>query len=97
MSKSDEELLDFDQARLADWDSERAKRALEGGDGAIYRNHLAIAQWIDDWARNLEGGELRESPTEFNEGFIKGIRELAAHLRQTDLLPDGILLRENGY
>lgn len=96
MAKSDEELLDFDKDRLADWNPNRAAEAMQGAHGDIYRNHLAIAQWIDGWAERLEEGEFREDPSKFNEGFLHGIRDIAAHLRQTDLLPEGVLLHEDG-
>ncbi|MFJ5638657.1 hypothetical protein [Streptomyces sp. NPDC093223] len=93
MDMSDEQLLDFDKERLADWNEERAARALAGEDGALYRNHLAIAQWIDGWVERMAPDVSDASSPEFERGYIQGIREVAAHLRQTDLLPDGIILK----
>ncbi|MDT0409945.1 MULTISPECIES: hypothetical protein [Streptomyces] len=95
MEQSDERLLDFDKDRLADWNPERAQEALRGDDAAIYRNHLAIAQWIDGWAERLEEDSPLASEAAYQNGYINGIREIAAHLRQTDLLPEGVLLEGN--
>lgn len=93
MDQSDEQLLNFDTNRLADWRPETAERALAGEHGSLYRNHLAIAHWIDGFAENLESDE----PTEYNEGYVQGIREIAAHLRQADLLPTGVLFENRRF
>jgi hypothetical protein len=45
---SDDELLEFDRSRLADWEEDRARRLLVE-QPELYRNHLAIA-------RGLQGG-----------------------------------------
>ncbi|XUM01232.1 hypothetical protein ACQ86F_31630 [Streptomyces venezuelae ATCC 10712] len=95
MEKTDEQLLDFDKSRLADWKPERSAEALAGEHGALYRNHLEIAQWIDGWVERMEEGDQTMSDPKFQEGFVQGVREIAAHLRQTDLLPDGVLLKDN--
>ncbi|MFI7315150.1 hypothetical protein [Streptomyces hygroscopicus] len=92
MAKSDEELLDFDKMRLADWSAKRAQEALNGENADLYRNHLAIALWIDGWAERLGANDVQDP--KYNAGYIKGIREIAAHLRQTDLLPGGALLAD---
>jgi hypothetical protein len=94
MEKTDEQLLDFDKSRLADWNPERADAALAGEHGALYRNHLEIAQWIDGWVERMEEGREAASAPEFQDGFVQGVREIAAHLRQTDLLPDGVILKD---
>ncbi|MEU9557985.1 hypothetical protein [Streptomyces fumanus] len=93
MEKTDEQLLDFDKDRLADWNPERAADALAGEFGALYRNHLEIAQWIDGWIENM-GERQTNSNAKYQEGFVQGLREVAAHLRQTDLLPGGVLLED---
>jgi hypothetical protein len=95
MDITDEQLLDFDKERLAHWRPEDAERVLAGDDADLYRNHLAIAKWIDGYAERLEDGEFAEKPTEFNRGYVKGIREIAAHLRQADLMPEGLLIKEH--
>ena len=92
---SDEELLDFDKSRLADWDGKRAAEALEQMP-ELYRNHLTVAKWIDYWREDVEeqtesGISLRGD--EFHKGMVQALRDIAAHLRQTDLLPTGILYK----
>ncbi|WEH40791.1 hypothetical protein [Streptomyces sp. AM 2-1-1] len=93
MAISDEQLLNFDKERLAHWDEGRAEHTLAGEHGAIYRNHLEIAHWIDDWVENMERNDVGHRTPEQTEGFIKGVREIAANLRQADLVPNGILLQ----
>lgn len=87
----DDELLNFDRSRLAHAEeTDFAGLLVEHGD--LYRNHLAIAKWIDRWREGMEGGMIE--PSEFQDGFRRGIADIAAHLRQGDLLPDGILLTQ---
>jgi len=88
---NDDELLDFDHGRLADWDEERAQRLLvEQPD--LYRNHLAIAKWIDQWRERMTRQAALSG--EWAEGFDQGVGNIAAHLRQGDLVPGGDLLRQ---
>lgn len=95
MATTDEQLLDFDKNRLAHWNPADAEQALAGEQADLYRNHLTIALWIDGVAEQFEEGEFAENPTDFNSGYLEGIRTIAAHLRQADLLPTGVLLQ--GY
>ncbi|WP_237295674.1 hypothetical protein [Streptomyces violaceoruber] len=90
---SDEHLLDFDKERLEHWDGEHAARLLQGSDAAMYRNHLEIAQWIDGWVDEMEASASANLNPEHEKGVITGVRAIAAHLRQADLLPDGVLLQ----
>ncbi|WP_149264373.1 hypothetical protein [Actinomadura sp. K4S16] len=90
---SDENLLDFDTNRLANWDEQHARRLLAGDDAVLYRNHLAIAKWIDGWAETL-GKDNDEDPDSYSAGFEKGVREIAAHLRQGDYVPGGAFMLE---
>lgn len=94
MERTDEQLLDFDTTDLANWNLQAATAALAGEHGSLYRNHLAVAEWIASWSQNLRDGEFLENPSEFNEGFTRALAEVAAHLRQADLLPGGVLLGE---
>ncbi|TXL91591.1 hypothetical protein [Streptomyces sp. IB2014 016-6] len=94
MAMNDEQLLNFDKERLAHWDEERAARALSGANSAIYRNHLEIAQWIDGWIERMEEGDVGRRTPEHQSGLVAGVREIAAHLRQADFVPDGDLLRD---
>ncbi|MEU0236772.1 hypothetical protein ABZ234_03710 [Nocardiopsis sp. NPDC006198] len=83
MRHSDEELLDFDKERLAAWEPKRVENVLIGEDGDLYRNHLVIAKWLDQWAEGL--------PEEGDEDYRQALREVGAHLRQADLVPGGVL------
>lgn len=82
---SDEELLDFDTGTLEDWDEERARAALDGEDGALYRNHLHMALRLDQWAR----AESRRTDTHprYRAGYVQALEDVAAFLRQTYYLP----------
>ena len=92
MALTDEELLDFDSERLADFDPARAEQQLRDHPH-IFRNHLRIGRWVQQWADRLEesppGGDVG-----FDAGYVQALREVAAHLRQGDLLPDEVLLAE---
>jgi hypothetical protein len=91
MAFSDDELLDFDASRMSGWEGTDAADLLRRHPD-LYRNHLTIAKWMDHW-----NGRMANDPTldgEFQEGFAAGVRDLAAHLRQGDLLPDGVIYRE---
>jgi hypothetical protein len=96
MQLTDQELLDFDQRRLADFKLKRAQSTLAGKHGDTYRVQLLDALWIDGWRERLM--EDKESPTahpaEWYDGAEFAFREIAAHLRQGDLLPGGILYEE---
>ncbi|RSN64512.1 hypothetical protein [Actinomadura sp. WAC 06369] len=85
MSYSDDELLDFDKSKLDHWDEGRARANLAGPHAVLYRNHLAIGKWIDQWLAN--GRPTPPAQEEFIKGYDRGVREVAAHLRQGDLLP----------
>jgi hypothetical protein len=90
---TDEALLDFDHKRLAHFDAREARRTLtEQRD--VFRAQLVAARWIDGWRERM--ADRSESPThlrspEYDEGYHDALREVAAHLRQGDLIPGGIL------
>jgi hypothetical protein len=81
---SDRELLNFDTDELAHWDDEEAERNLTQHP-EVFRSHLLIARWLDDWAANLGRGDAE---------FAQALREVGAHLRQGDLLPGGAIHQE---
>ncbi|PNG20734.1 hypothetical protein [Streptomyces cahuitamycinicus] len=85
MQRPDEELLDFDTGELEDWDEERARAALDGEHGTLYRNHLDIALHLDQRAE----AESRRTDTDarYKAGFTQALRDTAAFLRQTYYLP----------
>ncbi len=89
MAELDEDqLLDFDRARLADWDGARAQRLLVE-QPELYRNHLAIARGLQGWAERLEA-----DPSEGDDDFVRAICEIAAHLRQGDFIPGAAMYEE---
>lgn len=90
---TDDQLLDFDHSRLAHFDLEEARSTLARL-GDVYRAQLVAARWIDGWRDRME--RRGESPThlrseDYDAGFDQALREVAAHLRQGDLVPGGIL------
>ena len=85
------DLFDFDTERLADYDPARVREALREHP-AVYVNHLQVAQWIQGWAERLEEGS---NQIHDHTQFAKALREVSAHLRQADLVPDGPLLKEH--
>jgi hypothetical protein len=89
---TDEALLDFDKSRMANWDDARAAGLL-AGQRDLYRNHLVVARWICGWADRMEEDQ-DAGPPERLESFVLALREVAAHLRQGDLVPGGILYED---
>jgi hypothetical protein len=85
----DEVLLDFDTSRLANWDAARAAQLLEE-QPELYRNHLVAARWISGYGDRIEEDE-EDEPAEQRNGYVAALRDLAAHLRQGDLVPGGVL------
>lgn len=85
MQRPDEELLDFDTGELEDWDEERARAALDGDHGTLYRNHLHIALHLVQWAE-AESGRT-DTDARYKAGYTQALRDMAAFLRQTYYLP----------
>jgi len=90
MPLTDDDLFDFDQSRHADFDAGAARRRL-GEQGGAYRPQLVAALWIDGWRERMEEGVGSMQSEDWHEGFNYAMREIAAHLRQGDLIPGGIL------
>ncbi len=88
---SDDDLLKFDRARLADADRLDEQALLEQH-GDLYRNHLAIALWVSGWRERL--AESRQPRTGDFNGEDYALGEIAAHLRQGDFLPGGAFLND---
>lgn len=86
MALTDNELFDFDKSRI-EWSEEEARNALQEHP-ELYRNHLIIAKWIDGWVSRLP--KATPSEAEYWRGFEQALREVAANLRQCDLLPGGV-------
>nr|WP_205615452.1 hypothetical protein [Streptomyces harenosi] len=77
--------MDFDTSDLEDWDEERARTALDGVQGPLYRNHLRMAVKLDEWA----AAERRRTDTDarYKAGYVQALEDMAAFLRQTYFLP----------
>jgi hypothetical protein len=84
---ADEELLNFDTSTLEDWNQARVRAALNGQDGALYRNHLHIAQHLDRWA--TAESRRTDTDTRYKAGYVQALADMAAFLRQTYYLPEG--------
>ncbi len=80
---TDRELFEFDKSCLACWDPARACVALRD-EGALYRNHLLVARWLEDYADRLADDHE-------HDGYVLGVRDICAHLRQADFVPGGVL------
>jgi hypothetical protein len=96
MALTDEELFDFDRKRLDGYQEKWVNEVLETMPD-LYRNHLTVAKWIDHWREGLE--EAATSPTaggfeDHYKGMVEVLLEIAAHLRQADLVPGGILYED---
>jgi hypothetical protein len=91
MALTDDELLDFDEKRLAEYDPVKVERALaEHGDA--FRYQLVAARQIEQWA-DADDASM-SSPTadaKWIDGHRSALRDVAAHLRQGDHLPGGAL------
>jgi hypothetical protein len=85
--QTDDELLAFDTGDLEDWDEERARAALGGKYGSVYRNHLCIALHLDSWAE--AEGRRTDVDARYGAGYRQALRDMAAFLRQTYYLPPG--------
>ena len=79
IDRSDEALLDFD-AEALEFDIGHA-RALLREHPTTYRNHLAIAKFIEGWIERITNDA---KPGRFNEGFIEALLEMSDHLRAGD-------------
>lgn len=97
MPLTDEDLFAFDHDELANFDLAKAQRTLEEQPEA-YRAQLVAALWIDGWRERIALHEKSSSITGHDETWLEGFdyaaREMAAHLRQGDLLPGGVLHHE---
>lgn len=86
MPPPDQDLLDFDTSALEDWDEQRARAALDGENGSLYRNHLRMAVHLDQWAK-AESGRT-DTDARYTAGYVQALEDVAAFLRQTYYLPE---------
>lgn len=90
MALTDDELLDFDHDRLAHFNLGDARQQLAESRDA-FRSQLVAARWLDGWRERMgEDASLTHS-ADWQDGFNSALREVAAHLRQGDLIPGGVL------
>jgi hypothetical protein len=89
---TDNELLDFDLKRLGGLTREPRSILEEHGDA--YRNQLVAARWIERWAEGLEGPRPDRPADRYFDGMAEALRDVAAHLRQGDLLPGGVVYED---
>lgn len=77
------------------WTRGDAEKALEAH-GEVYRAQLVAAHFAERWCVEQLAHE-RETPTgrsaDYLAGFEEALRDMAAHLRKGDLLPEGVLYR----
>ncbi|MER6144672.1 hypothetical protein ABT174_32285 [Streptomyces sparsogenes] len=78
-------MLAFDTSDLEDWDEHRARAALGGRHGALYRNHLLIALHLDSWAQ--AEGRRTDVDAHYKAQYRQALQDVAAFLRQTYYLP----------
>jgi hypothetical protein len=94
----DNALLDFQTSNLYGAEPGDPRRLLhEHGD--LYRVHLVAARWFEGWLERRRGDGAKAIPgarhsDEHEAGFEEAIRDVVAHLRQGDLLPGGLLYRD---
>jgi hypothetical protein len=87
---TDDDLLEFDRAHFAHWNEDTVRRLLVEHP-QLFRDHLAIAKWIDHWSERMQADPGLSD--DYHQGFVAGIREIAKHLRLGDLVPGGSLMR----
>ena len=91
---TDDDLLRFDYGRLAGhWTQADGKKALAEY-GETYRAQLVAAHFAESLCEGMLNKPGATFSTDYLEGFEHGLRDMTAHLRQGDLLPGGILYRE---
>ncbi len=87
---TDDELLDFDASDYADYDESRARKALAEHRDA-YRAQLVAARWLDGWRERLAERPSSFSSEEAETAFSDALANIAAYMRQGDLIPGGAL------
>ena len=84
-----DELFAFDASDYADYDEGRARKALAEQRDA-YRPQLVAARWIDGWRERLAERPSFSSKEE-EAAYCEALANVAAYLRQGDLIPGGAL------
>ena len=89
----DEDLLDFDESELTIHEPGRSRRLLDEH-GEVYRAQLVAARHLVMWADRIENRPAYGVDERHLRGFMNGLLEVAAHLRQGDYLPGGRLYED---
>ncbi len=87
MTLSDDDLLAFDHAGMADSTPEQALRLLRE-QPELYRNHLVQARTLDGWAERMFDVKDQMDEERFR-GWQDALENVAAFLRQGYFLPGG--------
>ncbi len=74
MALSDDELVDFDETRLDDYDAAKARLALEQH-GDAFRYQLIAARWLDAYAQRRAEPSIT---SDLNDRFEAGARTRCA-------------------
>ena len=86
----DDRLLSFGADAFGDFDRVQAEATLISPQGDLYRNHLIVAFWLTRWATTV-----RTDPSSIEGAdFEAALREVAAHLRDGQLLPGAELYEQ---
>lgn len=95
---TDDDLLDFDHARVDRFELRKAHETLAGEHADTYRTHLVAARWFEQWREALEERERippgDEGDKRYDEGIQYALREVAAHLRKGDFVPGAAVYDE---
>ena len=86
-------IFDFDDKDLVNYEPEEIDKVLIE-QPALYINHLRIARSVDKWAGRLESSPEAGFSEEYQKGYVRALREIAAHLRQADYVEGGVLIVE---
>lgn len=88
---SDDDLLNFDETRLADYDASEARERLRSS-GDVYRAQLVAAHMLagyrERWLKHVDGPGRGDIFTpDYVRGWDDAMRDVVAHLRQGDFIP----------
>jgi hypothetical protein len=87
-------IFDFDETGLPNYQPEKIHKILIE-QPALYAKHLWIAHHLDGWVTRLETGKLSTTGIDNDQsqqGFIRALREVPAHLRQGNYVEGGYMM-----
>ncbi|WNG80179.1 hypothetical protein C6A86_018205 [Mycobacterium sp. ITM-2016-00316] len=86
-------IFNFDADNLGAYEPEKTDKLLTE-QPAVFLNHLRVAQALRGWAKRAEDRTFGSE--EYQKGYIRALREVAAHLRQGDYVEGGEMLFSEG-